>query len=172
MIAQHKFMLSFLFRSFRFHFSYQMFATTLSALYGKLLVVMGIAFPMAEVISTYIPPSFYEVNIDKSTSSFNHPSAKMMYHTLQFHQSSRHDVVSPSFFFSILQVFYLYLYVGSMLFLFFMYTTLIWGRPKAIKVKSKLMACSCFLTTCDIFIRRVHVFRFYLFTLFSSFARN
>ncbi|KAF4520832.1 hypothetical protein B566_EDAN007127 [Ephemera danica] len=34
--------------------------TTLSALYGKLLVVMGIAFPMAEVISTYIPPSFYE----------------------------------------------------------------------------------------------------------------
>ncbi|XP_031839641.1 proton channel OtopLc isoform X3 [Nomia melanderi] len=35
-------------------------ATTLSALYGKLLVVMGIAFPMAEVISTYIPSSFYE----------------------------------------------------------------------------------------------------------------
>ena len=35
-------------------------ATTLSALYGKLLVVMGIAFPMAEVISSYIPPSFYE----------------------------------------------------------------------------------------------------------------
>ncbi|XP_059489964.1 proton channel OtopLc-like isoform X2 [Neocloeon triangulifer] len=34
--------------------------TTLSALYGKLLVVMGIAFPMAEVISTYVPPSFYE----------------------------------------------------------------------------------------------------------------
>ncbi|GLH14561.1 Proton channel OtopLc [Gryllus bimaculatus] len=34
--------------------------TTLSALYGKLLVVMGIAFPMAEVISTHIPPSFYE----------------------------------------------------------------------------------------------------------------
>jgi hypothetical protein len=23
---------------------------------------MGIAFPMAEVISTYIPPSFYEVS--------------------------------------------------------------------------------------------------------------
>lgn len=36
-------------------------ATTLSALYGKLLVVMGTAFPMAEVISTYIPPSFYEI---------------------------------------------------------------------------------------------------------------
>lgn len=40
-----------------------MLATTLSALYGKLLVVMGIAFPMAEVISTYIPPSFYEVKV-------------------------------------------------------------------------------------------------------------
>lgn len=40
-----------------------MLATTLSALYGKLLVVMGIAFPMAEVISTYIPPSFYEVSV-------------------------------------------------------------------------------------------------------------
>jgi hypothetical protein len=38
------------------------FCSTLSALYGKILVVMGIAFPMAEVISTYIPPSFYEVN--------------------------------------------------------------------------------------------------------------
>lgn len=38
-----------------------MFATTLSALYGKILVVMGIAFPMAEVISSYVPPSFYEV---------------------------------------------------------------------------------------------------------------
>ncbi|CAG7645684.1 unnamed protein product [Allacma fusca] len=32
----------------------------LSALYGKLLVVMGIAFPMSEVISTYIPPAFYD----------------------------------------------------------------------------------------------------------------
>ncbi|XP_031622847.1 proton channel OtopLc isoform X2 [Contarinia nasturtii] len=72
--------------------AYQMFATTLSALYGKLIVVMGIAFPMAEVISSYIPPSFYEG-------------------------------------------FYLYLYVGSMLFLFFMYATIIWGRPKSIKVK-------------------------------------
>lgn len=63
------------------------FCSTLSALYGKILVVMGwvlnfftlnfldslfngktscifsIAFPMAEVISTYIPPSFYEVSI-------------------------------------------------------------------------------------------------------------
>lgn len=37
-------------------------ATLFSALYGKILVVMGIAFPMAEVISTYIPPSFYEVS--------------------------------------------------------------------------------------------------------------
>lgn len=62
-------------------------ATTLSALYGKLIVVMGIAFPMAEVISTYIPPSFYEV-------------------------------------------FYLYLYIVSMVFLLFMYVTLLWGRPK------------------------------------------
>ncbi|KAH8386759.1 hypothetical protein KR093_002397 [Drosophila rubida] len=48
---------------------------------------MGVAFPMAEVISTYIPPSFYEV-------------------------------------------YYLYLYIGSMIFLFFMYATLLWGRPK------------------------------------------
>lgn len=40
----------------------QALATTLSALYGKLLVVMGIAFPMSEVISTHIPHSFYEVS--------------------------------------------------------------------------------------------------------------
>lgn len=46
-------------------------ATTLSALYGKLIVVMGIAFPMAEVISTYIPPSFYEVR--ESAFSYLNP---------------------------------------------------------------------------------------------------
>ncbi|XP_071055773.1 proton channel OtopLc-like isoform X2 [Onthophagus taurus] len=57
-------------------------ATTLSALYGKLLVVMGTAFPMAEVISTYIPPSFYEI-------------------------------------------YYLYLYIGSMFFLLYMYMVLL-----------------------------------------------
>lgn len=57
-------------------------ATTLSALYGKLLVVMGTAFPMAEVISTYIPPSFYDA-------------------------------------------YYIYLYVGSMVFLLYMYTMLL-----------------------------------------------
>ncbi|CAG9863110.1 unnamed protein product [Phyllotreta striolata] len=56
-------------------------ATALSALYGKLLVVMGTAFPMAEVISTYIPPSFYEA-------------------------------------------YYLYLYIGSMFFLLYMYIVL------------------------------------------------
>ncbi|XP_070502371.1 proton channel OtopLc isoform X2 [Chironomus tepperi] len=67
------------------------FCTTLSALYGKILVVMGIAFPMAEVISTYIPPSFYEG-------------------------------------------FYLYLYIGSMLFLLFMYATLLWGNKPAIPI--------------------------------------
>ncbi|KAL1116295.1 hypothetical protein AAG570_005790 [Ranatra chinensis] len=60
----------------------QALATTLSALYGKLLVVMGVAFPMAEVISTHIPPSFYEG-------------------------------------------FYLYLYFGSMAFLFYMYAMLL-----------------------------------------------
>lgn len=48
--------------NFIYLFSGDALATTLSALYGKLLVVMGIAFPMAEVISTYIPPSFYEVS--------------------------------------------------------------------------------------------------------------
>ncbi|KAG7305193.1 hypothetical protein JYU34_009230, partial [Plutella xylostella] len=65
-------------------------ATTLSALYGKLLVVMGIAFPMAEVISTYIPPSFYEG-------------------------------------------FYLYLYIGSMAFLLYMYAALANDRSRAEK---------------------------------------
>ncbi|ERL89314.1 hypothetical protein D910_06686 [Dendroctonus ponderosae] len=57
-------------------------STTLSALYGKLLVVMGTAFPMAEVISTYIPPSFYEA-------------------------------------------YYLYLYIGSMFFLLYLYMVLL-----------------------------------------------
>lgn len=67
-------------------------ATTISALYGKLLVIMGIAFPMAEVISTFIPPSFFEV-------------------------------------------YYLYLYIGSMLFLFFMYISVLCCSPKIPKGK-------------------------------------
>lgn len=29
------------------------------------------------------------------------------------------------------QSFYLYLYIGSIVFLLFMYITLLWGRPKA-----------------------------------------
>lgn len=33
----------------------------LSALYAKLLIVLGICFPMAEVISRRIPPAVYEV---------------------------------------------------------------------------------------------------------------
>lgn len=75
-------------------------ATTLSALYGKLLVVMGTAFPMAEVISTYIPPSFYEV-------------------------------------------YYLYLYIGSMFFLLYMYIMLFRDKrqrdKEAAKQASKLL---------------------------------
>ncbi|ETN67515.1 otopetrin [Anopheles darlingi] len=84
-------------------------ATTLSALYGKLLVVMGIAFPMAEVISTYIPPSFYEVRKVQHRNSSSSSSSSSSTSQLGF---------------------YLYLYIGSMLFLFFMYTTLLWGKPK------------------------------------------
>lgn len=114
-----------------------MFATTLSALYGKLLVVMGIAFPMAEVISTYIPPSFYEVRIKREQilqSLIYCPMCKN-----DGSQIAISSIITQRSFYSLrfFQVFYLYLYIGSMLFLFFMYTTLIWGRPKAIKVKSK-----------------------------------
>ena len=35
----------------------------LSALYGIILVVMGMAFPIAQVISSKIPSSYYEVLI-------------------------------------------------------------------------------------------------------------
>ncbi|KAK9730010.1 Otopetrin [Popillia japonica] len=71
-------------------------ATTLSALYGKLLVVMGTAFPMAEVISTYIPPSFYEI-------------------------------------------YYLYLYIGSMFFLLYMYAVLLRDKRKRKKDEEERM---------------------------------
>lgn len=47
---------------FNVYFHSDALGIILSALYGKLLVVMGIAFPMSEVISTYIPPSFYDVS--------------------------------------------------------------------------------------------------------------
>lgn len=74
-------------------------ATTLSALYGKLLVVMGTAFPMAEVISTYIPPSFYEA-------------------------------------------YYLYLYIGSMFFLFYMYMVLLRDKRRSKKKDKELATIS------------------------------
>nr|CAD7423613.1 unnamed protein product [Timema monikensis] len=32
----------------------------LSALYGKLLIVLGLAFPLAQIMSAKVPPSFYE----------------------------------------------------------------------------------------------------------------
>lgn len=41
----------------------------LSALYAKLLVIMGICFPLAEVISKKIPVSFYEVSTRTLTAS-------------------------------------------------------------------------------------------------------
>ena len=34
----------------------------ISALYCKLLVVIGLAFPLSEVISSNIPPFYYEVS--------------------------------------------------------------------------------------------------------------
>ncbi|XP_050515421.1 proton channel OtopLc-like [Diabrotica virgifera virgifera] len=78
------------------HMGLEALATTLSALYGKLLVIMGTAFPMAEVISTYIPPSFYEA-------------------------------------------YYLYLYIGSMFFLLYMYIILA-NDKRRIKNQRKLEA--------------------------------
>ena len=37
----------------------------LSALYCKLLVVIGLAFPLSEVISPDIPPFYYNVSFKK-----------------------------------------------------------------------------------------------------------
>ncbi|GBP77497.1 Proton channel OtopLc [Eumeta japonica] len=87
-------------------------ATTLSALYGKLLVVMGVAFPMAEVISTYIPPSFYE--------RYSGEPIRLLRNSLQ--GVSQHSVCS--------QGFYLYLYIGSMAFLLYMYAALVRDRSR------------------------------------------
>lgn len=61
--------------------------TILSALYAKLLVVLGMAFPITEIISPNVRPFFY-------------------------------------------QGFYLYLYLGSIAFLSYMYATLV--REKAV----------------------------------------
>jgi len=91
----------------------QALATTLSALYGKLLVVMGIAFPMSEVISTHIPHSFYEVTFTIDLSFI-----------VIFFYIPR--IFTILFF---LQGYYLYLYFGSMAFLFYMYAMLLKGKP-------------------------------------------
>ncbi|CAG2055513.1 unnamed protein product [Timema podura] len=65
----------------------------LSALYAKLLVVLGIAFPVTEVLSERVPANFY-------------------------------------------QGFYLYLYIGSIFFMCFMYATLIKDRAILNIIKS------------------------------------
>nr|CAD7393880.1 unnamed protein product [Timema cristinae] len=65
----------------------------LSALYAKLLVVLGIAFPVTEVLSERVPANFY-------------------------------------------QGFYLYLYIGSIFFMCFMYATLIKDRAILRIIKS------------------------------------
>jgi hypothetical protein len=58
-----------------------------TALYCKILVILGLAFPMAEVISAKVPHGYY-------------------------------------------QLFYVYLYVGSLLFLLFIYVDLLRTRRK------------------------------------------
>lgn len=68
-------------------FSSDALTTILSALYAKLLVVFGMAFPITEIISTDVHQFFY-------------------------------------------QGFYLYLYVGSILFVAYMYATLV--KEKAV----------------------------------------
>ena len=39
----------------------------ISALYCKLLVVIGLAFPLSEVIASNIPPFYYEVSEVRKT---------------------------------------------------------------------------------------------------------
>jgi len=43
----------------------------LSALYGIILVVMGVAFPISQVISSQIPSSYYQVFIFLLTKTFS-----------------------------------------------------------------------------------------------------
>nr|CAD7444717.1 unnamed protein product [Timema bartmani] len=67
----------------------------LSALYGKLLIVLGLAFPLAQIMSAKVPPSFYEsCQLSVSTKE----AMGLLY-----------------------KGFYLYLYFVSMLFLLCMY---------------------------------------------------
>ena len=65
-----------------------------TALYCKILVILGLAFPMAEVISDNVPQGYY-------------------------------------------QLFYVYLFMGSLLFLFFIYVDLVRTRAKS-ALKNKL----------------------------------
>lgn len=108
----------------------QALATTLSALYGKLLVVMGIAFPMSEVISTHIPHSFYEVTV-----------CNYLFRLHCLHCVFNVHIIDP-------QGYYLYLYFGSMAFLFYMYAMLLKGKPTMTPVNnnfSKYVKCQVVL---------------------------
>ncbi|UYV60265.1 Otopetrin [Cordylochernes scorpioides] len=86
--------------------------TVLSAFYAKMIIIMGISFPLAEVISHRIPMSYYEISI-------NPP--------YRYQGRRRCDQISqPAA--VVLQGFYLYLYIGSISFLVYLYIFLL--RPK------------------------------------------
>lgn len=110
--------------SFFFLSCSQALATTLSALYGKLLVVMGIAFPMSEVISTHIPHSFYEVTFLIDSVFIN----------------TGFLIIFFGF-----QGYYLYLYFGSMAFLFYMYAMLLKGKPTMTPVNNDFGKCCSYI---------------------------
>ncbi|CAG0916537.1 unnamed protein product [Notodromas monacha] len=76
-------------------------AMGLSAMYGKLLVVLGFAFPLSEVISSHIPYSFYEA-------------------------------------------FYLYLYIGCIVFLLFIYGEIMVTKKKSRMTEMRRVAGSTY----------------------------
>ena len=49
---------------FFFLFSSDALQATVTALYCKILVILGLAFPMAEVISENVPKGYYQVRQD------------------------------------------------------------------------------------------------------------
>ncbi len=86
----------------------------ISALYAKILIVMGLAFPMTEVISTNVTSSSYLVS-HQTVIAFH------------FYEINNHE--EHVFHFDLcFQAFYLYLYFGSILYFLYVFFALLWYR--------------------------------------------
>lgn len=130
----------------------------ISAFYAKILVVMGLAFPMTEVISNHVPSFSYLVN---------HLSSHLT--KLDWNENSTLNIIWLYF-----QGFYLYLYFVSILYFLFVFYSMLRNRTAkrksfASKIRTEFSIFNQFLFNCilQVFVRREMLMLFSIRLLFK-----